>query len=719
MAISRRVGRVFWVLLTAVLTLTYTLIPGSILAANADPQSPAPKLTAAITAISPDTLSYQEDAQARVKKVTVTGTVSNHTDATLSNVTVQVATTSRLGGDAETIRAWVTGESDKGMGSLRAQGRETLAQVAAKKTVSYKVEIPTNTLPALNKNSLGSLGVQVSVSASNVKRKNIAPARSLVVFAPAEKPQARTPLAIIAPLSAASPEMAKWLARGGAGSQATASNQATIPVATPLKSVSDNAKILSDLSTAGITWVVDPALLHSSSPLLTGGFAPLPEKPTPLSLDPVMLTALKAAQAKGASLSLDLWGAPDLVQLDQNTLAKAAEGNRQVGALLKNQVTLAPSTIFLANPHWAGRTDGICAHTDTRLSGGCAMVTGGDRLPLTESYNYQPDLLGVAKDGDQARSFLADYGALSAILASTSSEEAFTNTQMARAMLAAITSERPTQPRLINAVLPNGAFNSAVTQKRVSKILSDSWVVGTALPQALGADPTPVTLGNDPKIQNLAPDAPGSLGVAGTSLHSATKSLNTARKRVLPSLEQITPDHQRITVPLYQQLLLSTSRGMTSAERNQALTNAGAQIDLLARAVEIQTSSQINLLSSNSQIPIKVLNRLPVEVKVRLKLQPTDARLRADSEVAVSLAPKGSKTVKIPITAVRNGNVRAKVAILPQTGNLVLDQKQQIDLRIRTGWEDKIFLGFIFTVAAIFIVGLTVNFRRGTRMEQN
>ena len=257
-----------------------------------------------------------------------------------------------------------------------------------------------------------------------------------------------------------------------------------------------------------------------------------------------------------------------------------------------------------------------------------------------------------------------------------------------------------------------------MTQQRLSKVLSDSWVTGTALPQALGADPTSVTLGADPQIQNLAPDAPGSLGVAGSSSRSATKSLHTVRERVVPSLEQITKDHQRITIPLDQQLLLSTSRAMTSAERNQAITNAGSQLDLLARAVQIQTSSQINLIASSSQIPIKVLNQLPVEVNVRLKLQPTDSRLRADSTVAVSLAPKGSKTVKIPITAVRNGNVRVNVVILPQTGNLVLDQKQQINLRIRTGWEDRIFLGFIFTAAAIFIVGLIVNFRRGTRMEQ-
>lgn len=718
MASSRLESRVFGVLVTFLLALTCTVNPVGSPVAKAAPSAPSSELTAAITAISPDTLSYKEDPGSRAEKVTVTGTVSNRTDATLHNVTVQVSTTSRLGGDAATIRSWVKGESDRGMGVLRLRESKTFPQVPAKKTVKFAIEIPTNTLPALNKNSLGSLGVQASVSASKVKRKNTESDRSLLLYEPEAESPAKSSLAIIAPLSASSPEMAKWLARGGTGSEATASTQTSSRVNAPLKSVGENAKLLSNLSTAGITWVVDPALLHANSPLLTGSFAPLPEKPAPLSLDPVMLGALKAAQAKGASLSLDLWGAPDLVQLDKNALAKAADGNRQLGALLEKQVTLAPSTIFLANPHWAGRTDAICEHPETRLSGGCALVTGGDQLPLTQSYNYQPDLLGRVQTGDKTRSFLADHGTLSALLAATSTEGAFTNTQVARGMLAAIASERPSQSRLINAVLPNGAINSPVTQQRLSKVLSDSWVTGTALPQALKADPTSVTLGADPKIQTLAPDAPGSLGVAGSSSRSATKSLHTVRERVVPSLEQITKDHQRITIPLDQQLLLSTSRAMTSAERNQAITNAGGQLDLLARAVQIQTSSQINLIASSSQIPIKVLNRLPVEVNVRLKLKPTDSRLRADSTVAVSLAPKGSKTVKIPITAVRNGNVRVNVVILPQTGNLVLDQQQQIDLRIRTGWEDRIFLGFIFTAAAIFIVGLIVNFRRGTRMEK-
>ena len=74
--------------------------------------------------------------------------------------------------------------------------------------------------------------------------------------------------------------------------------------------------------------------------------------------------------------------------------------------------------------------------------------------------------------------------------------------------------------------------------------------------------------------------------------------------------------------------------------------------------------------------------------------------------------------MKIPVTAVRNGNVRAYVAILPQQGNLVLGNQQGINLRIRSGWEDSIFLGFTITTAAVFLVGLVLNFRRGTRMNR-
>ena len=67
----------------------------------------------------------------------------------------------------------------------------------------------------------------------------------------------------------------------------------------------------------------------------------------------------------------------------------------------------------------------------------------------------------------------------------------------------------------------------------------------------------------------------------------------------------------------------------------------------------------------------------------------------------------------------RNGNVSANVEILSEDGNLVLGKQQQINLRIRSGWEDHIFLGFILSAATVFIVGLVLNLRRGTRMERN
>ena len=346
------------------------------------------------------------------------------------------------------------------------------------------------------------------------------------------------------------------------------------------------------------------------------------------------------------------------------------------------------------------------------------FFTGADRLALTRNYNYQPDLLAKLHLGEKNRTLLADYGDLSGLLADDSLAEAFTNTQLARALLAAITSERPAQPRLINAVLPNGAAANAISQKRLAKVLSDPWVNPLPLAKALAAESTSVELAEKQNANTLASSPSSSLGVAGSSYRNRTQALNQERNQLLSSLQQITQSTERITTPINQQLLIATSRAMTAAERNQAITNAGKQLEIVSRSVQIQSSSRINLIATNSQIPIKVINRLPLQVNVRLQLRPTDSRLRAKSSVVVNLAPKGSTTVKIPVTAVRNGNVRAYVAILPQQGNLVLGDQQRINLRIRSGWEDSIFLGFTATTAVVFLVGLVINFRRGTRMNR-
>lgn len=716
---SSRFGvRILAALITGACLLLLPSLPAQVAIAKDAEGGEEGKIVTSISAISPDTLLLKEGAFAEDEKITVQGQVTNKSRSALEEVNVQVLVGSRLANNATNIRNWIKGDSSGGMGQFYVAGRTNIGNIKAGSSGSFQIEIPISALPAASSTNLGTLGIQALTSANRPTNTDSIPGRSLLLYAPAAKQEAKTNLAVVAPISASSPEVAKWLVKGGVGRAVTASNPGDIPSPKALQSAKDNLKILNTVSTTGITWVVDPALLQADSPLLTGRFAPLPEKPAPASLDPALLGALKTAQSKGASLSLDLWGAPDLVQLDEEALARAAKWNRQVGALIGKQLELAPSSIFLADPRWIKRADPLCEGKSAKLTAGCVFFTGADRLALTSNYNYQPDLLAKLHLGKKNRTLLADYGDLSGLLADDSPAEAFTNTQLARALLAAITSERPAQPRLINAVLPNGAAANAISQKRLAKVLSDPWVNPLPLAKALASDPTPVTLADGQLSVRLAAPAPGSLGVAGTSNRAITAGLNQARQQIIPSLDQITQSSQRITTPLNQQLLLATSRAMTAAERNQAVTNAGEQLKTISRAVQIQSSSRINLIATSSQIPIKVINRLPLEVNIRLQLRPTDSRLRAKSSVAVSLPPKGSKTVKIPVTAVRNGNVRAYVAILPQQGNLVLGDKQRINLRIRSGWEDSIFLGFTITTAAVFLAGLVINFRRGTRMKR-
>ncbi|WP_215522252.1 DUF6049 family protein [Varibaculum prostatecancerukia] len=718
MASSRFGVKILTSIITCACLLLLPGLPAQVAIAKTAEGSDEGKIATSISTISPDTLSYKEDAAPENEKITVQGQVTNSSHSALSEVNVQVLAGSRLVTSAASIRDWIQGDSIGGMGRFYLAGKKNIGNIKAGNKVSFQIEIPVSVLPTASQNKLGALGIQALASTNKVKLADSVPGRSLLLYAPASKSEAKTDLAVFAPISASSPEVAKWLATGGAGTNVTAGDPGNLPKPKALSTAKENLKILNNVSATGITWVVDPALLQADSPLLTGRFVPLPEKPAPASLDPAMLTALKTAQSKGASLSLDLWGAPDLVQLDEDGLARAAKWNRQVGALIGKQLELAPSSIFLADPHWITRANSICEDKSTQLTAGCVFFTGADRLALTRNYNYQPDLLAKLHLGEKNRTLLADYGDLSGLLADDSLAEAFTNTQLARALLAAITSERPAQPRLINAVLPNGAAANAISQKRLAKVLSDPWVNPLPLAKALAAESTSVELAEKQNANTLASSPSSSLGVAGSSYRNRTQALNQERNQLLSSLQQITQSTERITTPINQQLLIATSRAMTAAERNQAITNAGKQLEIVSRSVQIQSSSRINLIATNSQIPIKVINRLPLQVNVRLQLRPTDSRLRAKSSVVVNLAPKGSTTVKIPVTAVRNGNVRAYVAILPQQGNLVLGDQQRINLRIRSGWEDSIFLGFTATTAVVFLVGLVINFRRGTRMKR-
>lgn len=99
-----------------------------------------------------------------------------------------------------------------------------------------------------------------------MKYADSVPGRSLLLYAPESKSEAKTNLTVVAPISASSPEVAKWLAKGGVGTNVTAGDPGNLPKPKALPSARENLKILNNVSATGITWVVDPALLQADSP---------------------------------------------------------------------------------------------------------------------------------------------------------------------------------------------------------------------------------------------------------------------------------------------------------------------------------------------------------------------------------------------------------------------------------------------------------------------
>ena len=182
-----RLGAKFYLTLAfAALIFAFALEASCALSAMAKDLGQA-KVSVAISAISPDILTFSEDDKGFPEKVTVKGSVTNSSDAAIDNVRVLVRTSSRLATDAKTIHDWVKGSSDKGFGSLRVKTSKSLGQLPAKKSVDFTVEIPASSLPKPTKTAFGSLAVETIVTANRLTSEDATAGRSLLLYGDGKK----------------------------------------------------------------------------------------------------------------------------------------------------------------------------------------------------------------------------------------------------------------------------------------------------------------------------------------------------------------------------------------------------------------------------------------------------------------------------------------------------------------------------------------------------
>ncbi|WP_337026575.1 DUF6049 family protein [Microbacterium sp. LB16] len=244
-------------------------------------------------------------------------------------------------------------------------------------------------------------------------------------------------------------------------------------------------------------------------------------------------------------------------------------------------------------------------------------------------------------------------------------------------------------------------------QKRTGDALRDAIstaeTIGFELSSVRAAPPVAVTLEEEP--DTVRASAVGDL---------------LADEGSLTAFSSILTDPQVLLSPERIRILRTLAVG-TSAKAFDAGVEAHRErtTDTLA-AVSIPTSSTIQLLTANADLPIAVRNDLPWPVTVELHASPTDPRLDVKPVTETIVQPNSTTRAKVPVSArVGSGEVDLRLSLYSPTGVPIQDQ-QSVRVAVRAEWETiglVIFGGLAVVLIALGVIRTVRRKRRESTAE--
>ena len=129
--------------------------------------------------------------------------------------------------------------------------------------------------------------------------------------------------------------------------------------------------------------------------------------------------------------------------------------------------------------------------------------------------------------------------------------------------------------------------------------------------------------------------------------------------------------------------------------------------------IEIIPGSRINLLSRSSKLPIAIKNGYDTQVRVRVRVQPSNLKVLIPAVVEVVIPANTTVTAKVPVNAIADGPVTLH-ATLETFSGLRLTVPVDIQMSVILGVEDTVLYGFVGFIALLAAFGVyrTVRKRR-------
>lgn len=432
------------------------------------------------------------------------------------------------------------------------------------------------------------------------------------------------------------------------------------------------------------------------------------EEPTSSTSNPrltgtELITRLTAGTGSRDVIAL-AYGDADPATFQTEAGAQLAQTGMDRSAYLFDQHDIHPIDRVL----WPSRYDLQSLTSFADLDVG-SVVLPADSQPPTTAVTYTPSgRSALDTDAGDLDTALWDAG-LSALFSSD-----LTPLQIRQDLLAqtaVIARQRPTDGRGLLAVAPHDVGSDPEELQAVTEALAAvedaPWLRMTNLRSLLGR-----TDSGEPREPVPAePTTPASL--SEPEVDELGSVLSTLEDYV-----SITDAPQRYLGTVGPNALAAPSTALASAPATQSrLLDAARQTsEQLHSAIQVESGSSVLLVSAGGELPISIQSSLPVDATVTVRMVPGDPRLRAEEVVTTTLRSNTATTVRIPVTAVSNGNVDVHFEVLTADGE-VLASGDPFSVRVRADWEST---GTIIVAALLmvgFVIGLVRTIRKGRRFQ--
>jgi hypothetical protein len=253
---------------------------------------------------------------------------------------------------------------------------------------------------------------------------------------------------------------------------------------------------------------------------------------------------------------------------------------------------------------------------------------------------------------------------------------ALENNDLARAAsYLAVSSVDETQAGRSLAALPRETFSITGLTKlglTLDALAAQSWVGAGTLSSALSSAASELQIVDVPESNQRI---------------SVVSSL-LARNAAIAAFSTIAETPGLITSPASRELAAVLSVGwINNPEWSEAVSESLRESDKVLNSVSIVTSSTINMVGGQANIPISVLNSLLQPVTVKVEADPNNARLIVNGSKEITIQPESQAKAQIPVQAqVSNGSSILTVSMTSIDG-VPIGQPVAIPINVRADWE--------------------------------